>query len=608
MRPATIVVPAVAHQVVIRLRRTEYGVPHILAENLAAAGFGMGYSQMEDYGQEVVNRLRAGRGEAAVRTGRVELESDFAARERHARAIAVYHTLSQDARDVMEGFAEAVNYYISLHVDDFPEWPIPDFTGHDVAARDVSTWNRRAARRFRDLMETVADESDDGGNPDDGSNAWALAPSRTTSGAAILMRNPHLAWTAGYYEAHVTVPGVLNFYGDFRIGGPFGIVCGFNENLGWATTNNYPTLEQVYELDMDPERPDHYLFDGGRVPISHETITVDYQDGAVLSSETRDIWRTPLGPVVHRSEDKIYVLRSTTDGEYRRPEQVLAMMQAHNLEQWQAAVKLRTLPSSNLTYADRAGNIFYVWNAMLPRLPHLAARDSAISASRTSEIWTTLVPFENLPQLLNPEGGYVQNSNDPPFYTNLNEILDPIDFPSNLPDLRLRLRSQHSLQLLDNDSIFSLEEVVRLKHSMRMLLADRLKHDLVAAVREAHTDPELLRASDLLEQWDNTVAADSRGGVLFEAWAGRYTANTDSTTRYREPWSPAAPLQTPRGIGDTDVAVEAFVWAVAETKRRWGSWDLAWGDVHRVRMEDVDVPVGGCTSGLGCFRVLSFED
>ncbi len=67
---------------------------------------------------------------------------------------------------------------------------------------------------------------------DEGSNAWALAPSRTRSGRAILLRNPHLAWTAGYYEAHVTVPGVLDFYGDFRIGGPLIVIGGFNRHLG----------------------------------------------------------------------------------------------------------------------------------------------------------------------------------------------------------------------------------------------------------------------------------------------------------------------------------------------------------------------------------------
>ncbi|MGD2217246.1 MAG: penicillin acylase family protein [Gemmatimonadales bacterium] len=76
-------------------------------------------------------------------------------------------------------------------------------------------------------------------------------PSRTKSGNAVLVRNPHLDWEAGYYEAQVTVPGIINFYGDFRVGYPLFYNGGFNENLGWATTNNYPDLDEIYALDVE---------------------------------------------------------------------------------------------------------------------------------------------------------------------------------------------------------------------------------------------------------------------------------------------------------------------------------------------------------------------
>jgi acyl-homoserine lactone acylase PvdQ len=99
-------------------------------------------------------------------------------------------------------------------------------------------------------------------NPDDGSNAWAFAPSRTTSGKAILLRNPHLAWNAGYYEAHLQIRDSLDFYGDLRIGGPFGVIGGFNRDLGWATTNNDPLLWQVYALADDTTPPGRYWLDG----------------------------------------------------------------------------------------------------------------------------------------------------------------------------------------------------------------------------------------------------------------------------------------------------------------------------------------------------------
>ena len=68
----------------------------------------------------------------------------------------------------------------------------------------------------------------------------------------------------------------------------------------------------------------------------------------------------------------------------------------------------------------------------------------------------------------------------------------------------------------------------------------------------------------------------------------------------------ADPLRTPRGLADPARAAEAFAWAVEETTRRHGRWDVAWGDVHRVRRGTVDVPVGGCSGALGCFRVLGF--
>src|SRR5205823_5305840 len=135
-------------------------------------------------------------------------------------------------------------------------------------------------------------------DPNDGSNAWAFAPSRTTSGRAILLRNPHLAWNAGYYEAHVTVPGVLDFYGDLRIGGPFGVIGGFNHDLGWATTNNDPTLWQIYSLDADTTRADHYWLDGQSHALQRDTIRVEFNTASGLQTESREAIRTSLGPVI----------------------------------------------------------------------------------------------------------------------------------------------------------------------------------------------------------------------------------------------------------------------------------------------------------------------
>ena len=188
-----------------------------------------------------------------------------------------------------EGFAAGVNRYVELHPHEFPAGFAPHFTGYDVAARDVNSASlaQRAplprADGSRDPPRghrpTAADPSNEGARHDRASTPSRRARTRGRSrraarspGRAILLRNPHLAWNAGYYEAHMTVPGVLDFYGDFRIGGPFGVIGGFNKDLGWSTTNNAPDLDEIYALDVDPARADHYLFDGASLPLERELV------------------------------------------------------------------------------------------------------------------------------------------------------------------------------------------------------------------------------------------------------------------------------------------------------------------------------------------------
>jgi acyl-homoserine-lactone acylase len=611
-------IPELARRV--EVRRTAFGVPHIKAEDLRAAAYALAYVQLEDHGPRVAIGLVRARGEMGRWFGRDSMESDFTAKRDYALAVERYPQVDQHTRDIYEGFAAGVNRYVELHPDEFPSGFAPRFTGYDVAARDVNSATPADARRFLarflparqrgpgpsgDIAPSL-EEGDD--LIEEGSNAWAFAPSRTKSGRAILLRNPHLSWTAGYYEAHVTVPGVLDFYGDFRIGGPFGVIGGFNRNLGWATTNNAPDLDEIYALDVDAASTDHYLFNGTSLLVQRELVTVAFRNGPGMSTETREVWRTPLGPVIHRDSGKVYVLRAAAEGEYRAGEQFLRMMRAQSLAVWKEAMRIRARVNSNFTYADRAGNIFYVWNAAIPALPHVSGGDTAaVPARGTADVWTRYVPFDSLPQLLNPRGGYVRNENDPPYHTNLRQVLDRGRFPANFPDPLLRLRSQLSLALVDPPRKLSLEDVVALKHSYRMLLADRVKDDLVSAVRASAPAPNVADAIALLSRWDNTAAPASRGGVLFEIWWRKYLEGADVDTMFAQRWTVDAAATTPRGLKSPTRAAEAFVWAVDETTRRYGAYDVAWGDVHRVRLGKVDVPVGGCGGALGCFRVLNFR-
>ena len=613
----------------VEVRRTEYGVPHIKAENLEAAAFAMGYLQVEDYGTWIVNPLVRGRGEWAkyhTLTGSAlekRIDLDAASKLKYQIAVETFDKLDQDTKDLLKGYAEGINRYIENHPKEFAKWIKPDFNAIDIHARSIGGHSSASLKKFLNAQKkresrTAYQEMRAQGNvwatlaadakelhPDVGSNVWALAPSRTTTGNAVLVRNPHLSWTGGYYEAHLEVAGHFNFYGDFRRGQPLGIVGGFNEHLGWSTTNNYTDNDEVYAFTLDPENPENYILDGTSHAIIKKEVEVEYKKGSSIAVANRSFDYTPYGPVVHKTKTHIYVMRSAQEGEYRTNTQFLKMMSATTLEEWKDAMRMQARSTSNFTYADKEGNIFYVWNGSIPKITHASGLDTgAVYVDKSSSVWTELISWDELPQLLNPKGGYLHNENDPFHYTNLNAVFDENKYPSNFPKARLRLRSQLSLQLIGNENEkLSLEEIIARKHDMTSLLAVRVKEDLITALKASKPKGQVKKALQQMEEWDNTVAKESKGGVLFSVWWKQYSKLAGKNV-FVQTWSKDAPTTTPYGLANPEAAVEAFEWAIEDCNIRYGGWDQAWGDVHRAVLGDQDLPVGGATGVLGCFRVV----
>jgi acyl-homoserine-lactone acylase len=341
------------------------------------------------------------------------------------------------------------------------------------------------------------------------------------------------------------------------------------------------------------------------VPLERDDVTIQIKTAAGPKTLSRTFWHTPLGPVIHRNDSKIYVLRSACYENHRAYEQWLKMTQTRSYAEFRGVVEMNQIPMFNICYADRSGNIFYLWNGTVPNLPHAAHKAQAVPAARSADVWTRFHSTSELPQLFNPPGGYVQNCNSPPYLTNLFAPLDPARFPPHFGANDLSLRTQLSLRLVHNDRKLTLEEVCELKHSPGILVAERVKADLVAALREAGPTSQIEEAIKVLEAWDNTVAADSRGATLFENWWDRYYEK--GVGKHAVAWSAAEPTATPRGLADRQRAVQAFSAALDEVTRLYGRADVTWGETHRIRKGTVDLPVSGGPGTSGCFRVLDFR-
>jgi acyl-homoserine-lactone acylase len=169
----------------------------------------------------------------------------------------------------------------------------------------------------------------------------------------------------------------------------------------------------------------------------------------------------------------------------------------------------------------------------------------------------------------------------------------------------MAFRPQRSALMLLGDSSITYEELSTYKHSTRMAAADRLLDDLIPAAR-ASGDADAARAADVLDAWDRTADAASRGGILFLAWLERFR---DEGGGWATPWSADDPVGTPDGLADPDAAVRLLADAARKVKERYGALDVAWGDVHHARVGEHEVVASGAPGDPGgVFRVAGYRE
>lgn len=603
----------------VRIRRDTYGIPHILGEDRRAAYFGFGYAQAEDHMEHIARALLRARGEAARYFGRDEIENDFSMRrlDNLAEAGKDLQRVTPEFRDIIQAYAAGLNRYVRKHASELPGWVTQagTFTAADVMAliRSRSVYEMLSPRIRDRLSEKYGDGAEEkpgarGAVEGPGSNAFALAGSRTSGGSPILLASPHLMWSSLYWEAQITVPGEMDFFGNTLAGYPV-LWAGFNSSLGWANTVNHADLDDIYALDVAPEHPDSYVLDGQRRRMMTKRVEVIYDNGnGKLEKATRTYRYTDLGPVIYRTADRIFAVKSARldapvsfEGFYR-------LSRTHNLEEFKDVFRHYPVFSCNFIYADKDGNILYLWQAMLPKRDNNGTDYSLdVPLHSQQEAWSDLHAFGDMPKLENPAHGVVINSNNPPWWASPRDWIDPKDYPSYYESGGLALRPQLAMMLLDEKEKYSVQDVLDVTFNTRMLLAERVLPDLLAVLRtERHASEEAEAAWKTLAGWDRHVSRDSHGAVLFKRFWDTYAR--ELAQPFALPWDPAKPTITPRGLADKARAVRHVEQAVRWTREHYGKADVAWGEVHRLRSHHLDLPGDGADGSYGTFHVLRYAD
>src|SRR5690348_153707 len=582
-----------------------YGVPHIYAANRRELARAFGWAQMQNHGDLLLRLYAQARGRAAELLG-----PDYQAEDRWTWMVDIpglaardYALQRPEMRAHIDAFVAGINDFARQHpelIGDSVRAVLP-VTGVDVLANQ----QRLALARFLTSQPQVQAETR---GWERGSNAWAIAPSRSASGHTLLLANPHLPWSDifTWIEAQYVMPGV-DVYGGALVGSPV-LQIAFNDDLGWTHTVNTQDTEDLYELTLSGNG---YRYDGAVRPFSERVRVLRVRDSSgLLHDDTLRIRSSVQGPVVATKTGKAVALRvvGMTPATPYGFEQWWDMGRARNLAEFQRAIRPNQISGQNIIYGDRDGHVmaFYGGNSPVRSHGDRAYWSGIVPGDSSSTLWTALHPFADLPLTLDPPSGWVQNANDPPWYSTFPVAVHPRDFAPYLAPEGMGLRPQRSVELLRADSSFTWQEFVRDARDTRMELADRLLDDLLPLAR-ASTSDEVRSAADVLGRWDHATDADSRGAVLFIQWWTDYGRRMGARSRFAQPWDAQHPLSTPDGLADTAAALAALSSAAQSVTKTYGALDVPWGSVYRLREDTLDLPGNGASGEYGVFSVVNYQ-
>ncbi|MCB9909608.1 MAG: penicillin acylase family protein [Planctomycetes bacterium] len=551
------------------IHRDGFGVPHIEAATDAGAVFGWMYARAEDEFAKIEEACFVTLGRSAEQLGEAGLPWD---RLVHAlsipeRAQAQYRKLPASVRELCDAAAAALNLYHSQHperglglLDRFEPW-------HLVA--QTYSWHLfQAAETLRsELGQNAALE---GIGFADGSNAWAVAPSRTRAGHALLLINPHLA-LGEVFEGHLHSDQGLDVAGGAPYGRGLFPLYGHNQHLAWALTVNRPDVVDLIGFVCFPEKGElRYLWEGTWTRMQRRSVEVRVKLGDRLEARTLHFFDSPVGPLVAQRGPTHVALAVAGLDDNHFLETHYAMARARNLGEFQAALGLGGFLFHNVVYADDAGHIWYLYGGRIPKRRGSGPWDGVRASDGKGPVWQGYHAIAELPQVLDPACGWLQNCNSSPLVTCDGAGLHAEDYPDYLvgpeeSDSRA-LRSTALLSLAPRMDLGTFETLAfdPFVESARTWIGEIVASwERTREHNPGRVDP-LAEAIGELQAWDQRASVDSVASTLFFLWFEKYMATSQANRN-----APAAD--------------RILAQVLDELELRCGTWRIPWGQINRLR-------------------------
>ena len=573
----------------VTITRDDWGIPHIQGPSDADAVFGMIYAQAEDDFSRVEANYLTALGRTAEADGEEALWTDL--RQRlyvdPAALQAEYRRSPAWLKVLMNAWADGLNFYLATHpavkpraLTRFEPWMALSFTegsiGGDIeriSVSDLKTFYGTPTPPTPEETGAVIREPA-------GSNGIAIAPKLTTGGKALLLINPH---TSFYFrsEAQVTSGQGLNVYGA-STWGQFFVYQGFNEKAGWMhTTSTVDNIDQFAERVA--KKGDRYTYKYGAEErtVTARTVTLRYKKADETMGERQfTTYRTHHGPVV-AIKDGRWIATALMWKPVPALSQSWLRTKATDLRGFLRVAGRRANSSNDTLFADSKGEIAFLMPQFMPRRDNRFDYTRPVDGSDPATDWQGLHSLASLPSVLNPNIGWVRNTNDWPWSAAGAESPKAVDYPRYMDQVGENFRGVHADLLLTGKNGWTPAGLRAAAFDTFLPGFAALLPPLIAAWEALPADDalrvKLAGPIELLRGWDHRWSGESLATTLAVFWGDqmfREVGTFAQAERMNVPAYIATRVSPEDKIKGLNAAVERLI-------EDFGNWQVPWRNINQ---------------------------
>jgi acyl-homoserine-lactone acylase len=598
---ATSAAPPPMHHYDTVIARDRFGVPHIFGKTDPDVAYGVAYAHAEDDFSTLQEAVAMARGRLGAMTGADGAKVDYTLRLLGARETVARDYLKQpvDVRALLDAYASGLNAYARRHPGEVRLAKLFPANGQDIATGFVLR-----TPFFFGLDQTLGALSGDtplpaesaGAVPDspdptalpatgeampNGSNAFVVAPKRSSDGFTRVVSNSHQPWKGpvAWYELSVQSGTGWHFSGASFPGVPFPVL-GHNEHLGWTNTVNRPDLTDVYKLVTDTGLT-HYRFDGKWLPLEAQRVWLKVRVGPFVLPIPKMAYRAVQGPVIV-NKSGAYAIRYAGADQVRMIEEYYRLTRARDFAEWQQALAIQGVPATNFLYGDAKGNIAYFYNASFPNRKRGYDYRHVLPGDTSRDLAAGTVPWAQVPRNVNPASGYLANANNTPFQAaGSGSELNPANYSPLLGiETDTTNRGTRAVELLGANPRISADDLYHIKYDTGVShrsWAARWYGDIAAI--DPRGDPQLKAALGILHDWNWNFDGHHAGQAL-----AAILLRTGQKWHYQR-----RPELDPR---------DALAKAAAYLQLHFGTLDPPLGTLLRLRHGSADLALDGAPDVL----------